>query len=105
MEQKISKQTIFTSIVLWLCVVLAAMLVLNNSKVKAAQDILEAKERISELNAIIDDAKERYQIAIDSDLECHYSWMEEAEKAHQTAEKARAEKDELVGFLMSREAR
>lgn len=104
-KQTISKQTIITSIVLGLCVVLASMLVLNQSKVKAAEDILQAKARIAELNDIIDTAKKNYQIAIDADLECHYSWMAEAEKEHQIAEDARAEKEELVGFLMSREAR
>lgn len=102
MEQKISKQTILTWILLCICAILCWMLMFNNSKVKAAEDILEAKARISELKTLITDAQESYQIAQESIVECTESRTSVMNKAHDDAELYRNEIEELEGLIMNR---
>lgn len=103
---EIKKQTIFTSIVLGLCVVLASMLVLNYSKVKAAEDILQAKARIAELDILIKESQDEYKVADEAETECVYScresWWAVKDRVHNNADLYRMEQQELEGFLMQR---
>ena len=99
---EIKKETIITSVVLGLCVVLGSMLVLNYSKVKAAEEILEAKARIAELDTLIAESQDEYKVAEEAKIECIESWTTVQDRVHNNAELYRQEKSELEGFLMSR---
>lgn len=93
-------------IILWLLVAVIIWLVAYSiaiqDKVKAWNDLINAQNRIEELNAIIEDAQFRYAIAETSKNECIESWNQEKVKLHDTAEKARIEINELQGFLWNR---
>lgn len=98
--------TKIVKIILWVLVAviiwLVAYSVAIQDKVKAGNDLINAQNRIEELNAIIEDAQFRYAIAETSKNECIESWNQEKVKLHDTAEKARIEINELQGFLRNR---
>lgn len=93
-------------IILWILVAVIIWLVAYSiaiqDKVRAWNDLINAQNRIEELNAIIEDAQFRYAIAETSKNECIESWNQEKVKLHDTAEKARIEINELQGFLRNR---
>lgn len=93
-------------IILWILVAVIIWLVAYSiaiqDKVRAGNDLINAQNRIEELNAIIEDAQFRYAIAETSKNECIESWNQEKVKLHDTAEKARIEINELQGFLRNR---
>lgn len=82
--------------------ILIAVIVWLQPKAVAGQELIETKNRISELEEIIEDAQFRYAIAETSKNECIQSWNDEKVKLHDTAEKARIEIKELQGLIMSR---
>lgn len=86
-------------IIIW---ILIAVIVLLQPKAAAWQELIETKNRIAELEEIIEDAQFRYAIAETSKNECIQSWNDEKVKLHDTAEKARIEIKELQGLIMSR---
>ena len=81
---------------------LIAIIVRLEPKAVAWQELIETKNRISELEEIIEDAQFRYSVAESAKNECINSWNDEKEKLHDTAEKARIEIRELQGLIMSR---
>lgn len=89
---------LLVAIIVWL----VAYSVAIQDKVKAGNDLINAQNRIEELNGIIEDAQFRYAIAETSKNECIESWNNEKVKLHDEAEKARIEINELQGFLMNR---
>ena len=95
-------RSIIMTIVMIIIWILIAVIVLLQPKAAAWQELIETKNRISELEEIIEDAQFRYAIAETSKNECIQSWNEEKVKLHDTAEKARIEIKELEGLIMSR---
>ena len=94
--------TVFMSILAVIMTCLIAIIVRLEPKAVAWQELIETKNRISELEEIIEDAQFRYAIAETSKNECIQSWNQEKEKLHDTAEQARLEIKELQGLIMSR---
>lgn len=94
--------TIFTSILGVVILSLGGYIIIQQPKVNAAEEIIAVQNRIDELDKIIEDAKKWYDTAMESKNECISSWNEQAEEEHRTAEKARAEKKQLEGFLLNR---
>lgn len=94
--------TVFMSILAIIMACLIAIIVRLEPKAVAGQELIETKNRISELEEIIEDAQFRYAIAETSKNECIQSWNDEKVKLHDTAEKARIEIKELQGLIMSR---
>lgn len=71
-------------------------------KVKAWEDLIQTQSRLEELEDLIKEAKENYEIAEKAKYECIDSREKEKEKAHDDAEKYRIEMKELQGFLLNR---
>ena len=90
------------SILAVIMAILIAVIVWLSPKAVAWQEMIETQNRISELEAIIEDAQFRYSIAESAKNECINSWNQEKEKLHDEAEKARIEIKELEGFLLNR---
>lgn len=86
-------------IILW---VISLQLIASHSN--ANEEINKAKERIAELNQLIDEEKNNYAIAEFWYYESLESWQKEMDKAHNKAEEYRAEIKRLEGFIQSRQA-
>jgi hypothetical protein len=94
--------TVFMSILMIIMACLIAIIVRLEPKAVAGQEMQEKQDRISELEALIEDAQFRYAIAETSKNECIESWNKEKVKLHNDAEKYRIEIKELEGFLLNR---
>lgn len=81
---------------------LVAIIVWMQPKAAAWQELQAKQQRISELEALIEDAQFRYAIAETSKNECIESWNKEKVKLHNDAEKYRIEIAEIEGFLLNR---
>lgn len=100
-------------IILWILIAVIIVLITYSAaiqnKVNAQQDIIDqqqpivdAANRISELEWLIKEQQTNYQIALDGKKECEVSWTKQMNKAHEKADEYRQELTKLQGFLMSR---
>ena len=66
------------------------------------QPIVDAANRIAELEDLIKEEQTKYQLALDSKKECEVSWTKHMNKAHEKADEYRAEQLKLEGLLLNR---
>jgi type II secretory pathway pseudopilin PulG len=100
-------------IILWILIAVIIILITYSAaiqnKVNAQQEIIDqqqpivdAANRISELEDLIKEEQTKYQLALDSKKECEVSWTKQMNKAHEKADEYRAEQLKLQGLIMSR---
>ena len=100
-------------IIIWLLIAavigLIAYWAAVQNKVNAQQEIIDqqqpivdAANRISELEDLIKEEQTKYQLALDSKKECEVSWTKQMNKAHEKADEYRAEQLKLQGLLLNR---
>ena len=100
-------------IILWILIAVIIILITYSAaiqnKVNAQQEIIDqqqpivdAANRISELEDLIKEEHTKYQLALDSKKECEVSWTKQMNKAHEKADEYRAEQLKLQGLIMSR---
>lgn len=100
-------------IILWILVAVIIILVTYSAgiqnKVNAQQEIIDkqqpiidAANRISELEDLIKEEQTKYQLALDSKKECEVSWTKHMNKAHEKADEYRAEQLKLQGLILNR---
>lgn len=86
---------IISAILLAIIVGLFSYAVLVQPKVKAGQEYMDKIDRLNELDRIIEEAKDGYNIALESKQECIISRDEKMLEEHQKAENARKEIEEI----------
>ena len=100
-------------IIIWLLIAavigLIAYWAAVQNKVNAQQEIIDqqqpivdAANRISELEDLIKEEQTKYQLALDSKKECEVSWTKQMNKAHEKADEYRAEQLKLQGLILNR---
>lgn len=100
-------------IILWILIAVIIILVTYSAgiqnKVNAQQEIIDqqqpivdAANRISELEDLIKEEQTKYQLALDSKKECEVSWTKQMNKAHEKADEYRAEQLKLQGLILNR---
>ena len=100
-------------IIIWLLIAavigLIAYWAAIQNKVNAQQEIInqqqpivDAANRIAELEDLIKEEQTKYQLALDSKKECEVSWTKQMNKSHEKADEYRAEQLKLQGLIMSR---
>ena len=94
-----AQQKIITAL-FWIILSLLAYIVVMQPKVKASEEIIQAQNRIQELSWMIANLWKEWRIAEDAKAECIDSWNKQQQEANKSADKLRAEKEELEGFLL-----
>jgi len=100
-------------IILWILIAVIIILITYSAaiqnKVNAQQEIIDqqqpivdAANRISELEDLIKEEQTKYQLALDSKKECEVSWTKHMNKAHEKADEYRAEQLKLQGLILNR---
>jgi len=100
-------------IILWILIAVIIILITYSAaiqnKVNAQQEIIDqqqpivdAANRISELEDLIKEEQTKYQLALDSKKECEVSWTKQMNKAHEKADEYRAEQLKLQGLILNR---
>lgn len=96
------KQKIIYIVITVIMLSLVAYIALTQSRVRAAQDILQAQARLDELELLIKDAKAAYDEAEKWKTKCIKERDDKKAKAHENAENYRKEQQEIQGFLLGR---
>lgn len=99
-------QIIYTSLFGVIITLLAYIMVIQ-PKVNAQNEILEIQQELQQLEILEQEAKDRWHIAEQSKAECIESWNKQQEKENKHAEDIRTQKAELeerLGLIMSRQA-
>lgn len=101
-----NKQTILSTILLWLLVILSAFYVQAQSEINRQERIIEIDKQIQELNEWIEWHKKGFNISMEASEECKESFIQEAWKEHDEADKKRELikqlEEEKVGLMKNR---
>ena len=101
-----TKQTLISTIVLWIWVVAFSVGVVSTNKANANEEIINLQKRNFELEQLIQDAKDAWHIAEESKAECIESWNLEQQKEQKKADAYRAELQEnqdRLGLMLQRQ--
>lgn len=90
-----NKQTLFSTILLWLLLVVSTFYVQAQNEINRQSRIIEIDKRQAEIDEEILFHQNWYKISIEASEECKESFIKEAEKEHIQADKLREEKKQL----------
>lgn len=101
-----NRSTLVTLILLWLVIVWFTWWCVAQSKVIKAERIIEIDKQIAQLNEEIKLHQSWYRISINASEECSQSFIEDANKEHEEADKKRAVikqlEEEKMGLIQNR---